>query len=189
MVATPCPVVDAHYAHRSSLLSLRTRRRTDRRSVLLLTGAINRLAKRAPGRPPSAKPRWKTRRSSRAARRAQGATAPSSKRSVKIRRLQCGALHRNRRAVTISLTARPPSGRSPRRREYRLCTVDAQALQSGQRLVRPFARTTISVIASPGMTRSSAKPSGTSATARTGWVMMLILHEKPAFCERQFHKN
>lgn len=55
--------------------------------------------------------------SSLAVRRADGASMPSGKRSVKIWRPHRTASQRNRRAITKSWTIRPESGGSvPRRR-------------------------------------------------------------------------
>jgi len=186
VVAPPGPVVDPDYMGAAKLGQ--SCFRTTLRSVPLLIGVIKRSAKRAAGRPPRARPRWNTSRSSRAVRRADGNTTSSSKRSANITRLHTFAPHRKRRANSTRRTGRPARGRSPMQCRYRLSTRDAGLPHSGQTLVRPAGRTTISIPALVLSIRSSTKPDGTSAAAQIRWLMMLISNENPPFMVCKFIK-
>jgi hypothetical protein len=153
----------------------------------LLTGSINRLAKAAAGRPPSAKPRWCTIQSSLAVRRARaGSTSPN--RSAKICRRQCGTSQTNRREITWSFICRPAQGKSATCRMYRLWIRRDTAPHNGHSASSSSDLTTRIIESDESLTVSTTNPLGTSDEIWMPVLMLLIPPFENRELASQYHQ-
>jgi len=142
--------------------------RTRRSSVIRLVPARSRVARRAPGRPPSAKPRHSCSSRKQCVCRPYTGTN-RGRRSQKIRRGHASCWQRKRRELTCSATGAVPQERSAIVRAYRLWT---SADDSPQRGHDALGRTVVTCTAIPSSlttTSSRRNPAPCGTQAGSSW--------------------